>query len=88
MPGTMPTEEVARRGQELYDRTIRARVEPDNTGRFLVVDVLTGDFEIADTILSASDQARARNPNAVLFAVRIGSPALYRIGPLARIPAQ
>jgi hypothetical protein len=42
------TEEVARRGREIYEREIRARVEPEHAGRFVVVDVRSGDYEIAE----------------------------------------
>ncbi len=41
MPTTFTKEEIAQRGREIYDREIRPKVESDNTGRFLVVDVLT-----------------------------------------------
>lgn len=88
MPKTMSKEEVVQIGEELYDRDIRKGVEPGNEGRFVVVDVLTGGYEIADTVLAASDLARAKNPDAVLYVVRIGSPAVYRIGPLSRIPTR
>jgi hypothetical protein len=82
---TMPypgytTDEVGRRGRELYEKKIRAQVEPAHTGKFLVLDIVTGDYEIAEDDLTASDRLLARNPHAVLYGLRIGSPTTYRLG--------
>jgi hypothetical protein len=73
-------EEIGRRGQLLYDQKIRDKVEAENRGRFLVVDITTGEYEIAETDLAASDRAIGKNPGAILYGVRIGHPAAYRVG--------
>jgi hypothetical protein len=44
---TMPypgytTEEIARRGREVYEREVRCEVESEHRGRFLVLDVGSG----------------------------------------------
>ena len=36
------TEEVGRRGRELYETKLRAQIEPAHTGKFLVLDIVTG----------------------------------------------
>ncbi|CAA9458449.1 MAG: hypothetical protein AVDCRST_MAG58-1947 [uncultured Rubrobacteraceae bacterium] len=74
-------EEIARRGREIYEREIRAEVEPEHAGRFLVVDVITGDYEVADDDLVASERLLARNPDAMLYGQPVGEPGL----PSARI---
>lgn len=74
------TEEIGKRGQLLYDQKIRDKVEAGNRGKFLVVDITTGEYEIGDTDLAASDRAIDKNPDAVLYGVRIGYPAAYRLG--------
>ncbi len=71
------TEEVARRGRDLYERRIRAEVE--HGGRFVVLDIATGDYEVADD-LEASDRMVERNPGAIFYGTRIGERAAYRIG--------
>lgn len=78
-------EEVVRRGRRIYERELREKVEPEHKGKFLVLDVLTGDYEIAERDLVASDRLLARNPDAVLYGLRIGYPTAYRIG--AGLPA-
>ncbi len=74
------TEEVGRRGQALYEQQIREKVEAEHAGKFLVVDITTGAYEIDEDDLAASDRAIAKNPKAVLYGLRIGYPAAYRIG--------
>ena len=73
------TEEVARNGRELYERGLRGEVEPKHSGRFLVLDVQSGDYEIADEDLDASERLLERRPDAILYGLRIGERAAYRI---------
>lgn len=80
MPRALTAAEIARRGRDIYEREIRAQVEPDHAGRFLVVDLTSHDYEIADDELTASDHALAKNPGAALYGCRIGAPVAYRLG--------
>lgn len=50
------TEEVAQQGREIYERELRHEVDPEYSGRFLVLDVESGDYEIADEDLDASER--------------------------------
>ena len=38
--------EIARRGEALYDQSLKALGEPDHLGEYLVVDIETSDYEI------------------------------------------
>ncbi len=74
------TEEIARRGREVYEHEVRREVEREHRGRFLVLDVESGDYEIADDDLDASERLLERRPDALLYGLRIGEGAAYRIG--------
>ncbi len=77
----IPLEEIGRRGEELYESSIRELVDtPPNKGRVIVIDIDSGEYEIDTDHLAAVNRARARNPNALLYATRVGYPALGRIG--------
>jgi hypothetical protein len=39
-------EEFARRGDEIYERDLRPHVEAGNEGKFIVIDIETGGYEI------------------------------------------
>ena len=73
-------EDVVRRGQELYEQQIQPQVEAENRGKFLILDVETGQYEIDAEDLTASKRLLARVPSAVLYGVRVGSPTAYRLG--------
>jgi hypothetical protein len=73
-------EEIARRGQELYDQQIRHQVEADHHGKYLVLDVDSGAYEIGDNYLDLARGIHARRPGAPLYTVRIGYRAVGRIG--------
>ncbi len=73
-------EEIARLGREIYERDIRTAVERDNDGRFLVVDVTTGYYEISDDELTAFDRAEEKNPDGAFFLLRVGRRAAHRLG--------
>lgn len=77
---TYTTEETVRRGREIYEREVRAEVEANHDGAFVVVDVTTGAWEVDADDVAASDRALAKNPDAVLYFARVGRRTAYRLG--------
>ncbi len=73
-------EEFARRGDEIYESTIRPQVEADNYGKIVAIDIETGTFAIADDTLTASQKLLAKCPHAQTWVVRIGHRAVHRFG--------
>ncbi len=81
MPYTNYTpKEVEVRGEAIYEQQIRTEVEAKNKGKFVVVDIETGEYEIDPDDLTATKRLLAKCPNAVLYGLRIGFPAAYQIG--------
>lgn len=70
-------EEIARRGEELYEQSIRPKVEAEFDGKILAIDIDSGDYEIDDTTLPAVDRLRLRHPDAEIYVLRIGHDAVY-----------
>lgn len=73
-------EELARRGKELYESRIRQQVESNHFGKIVAIDVETGEFEVADDTLVASDQLLERCPDAQTWFIRIGHRGVHRFG--------
>lgn len=73
-------EEIAARGLELYERSIRSRVEPEHTGKYLVVDIESGDYELDEDPTTVTERAAARWPGAPLYGLRVGHLAWGHIG--------
>lgn len=77
------------RAWDLYYR-LRPQIEtPGNIGKLILVDVESGDYEIADDELgfAASALVRERHPDANLFALRIGYKTTASFcGDMERLP--
>ncbi|HSG73403.1 MAG TPA: hypothetical protein VLA12_23510, partial [Planctomycetaceae bacterium] len=73
-------EDIARRGDEIYERNLRSRLEPDQLGKIVAIDIESGDHAVADTALEAARDLRTRQPDAEVWLIRIGERGLHRIG--------
>ena len=73
-------EELARRGDTIYQRDVRPHLKADDDGKFAAIDIETGGHEIDDDELAACDRLRARVPGAQIWLVRVGSRILHRFG--------
>lgn len=75
-----PKEELAQRGQVLYDSKIREQVEAGNEGKIVAIDIETGEFEVGDTVIAATRQLFKRYPDAQPWGIRIGHRTVYHFG--------
>ena len=73
-------EEIARRGQELYEAQIRAKIEAENLNRIVAIDIETGAFEVADNVLTATNTLFTKYPDAQPWVIRIGHRSVYHFG--------
>ncbi|MCU0567646.1 MAG: hypothetical protein MUF49_13730 [Oculatellaceae cyanobacterium Prado106] len=73
-------EEIAQRGQALYEAGIQQQVETGNKGKIVAIDIETGDFEVGETVIAATDGLFERHPDAQPFGIRIGHRAVYHFG--------
>jgi hypothetical protein len=84
VPTTKPRyskEEFARRGDAIYDRKIAPRLEEPNRGKFVSIDIASGDIEIDADELVATRRLLVRIPNAQIWFRRVGSTFARRLGP-------
>jgi hypothetical protein len=79
-PSRYSPEETARRGQAIYDRTLRAQLEPRHQGEVVAIDSDSEAYEVAGDVLAACEKLLARIPDADLWVVRVGQPAVYHLG--------
>lgn len=75
-----PKEELAQRGQQLYESGIRQQVEAGNEGKIVAIDIESGDFEVDETVMGATERLFERRPDAQPWGIRIGYPAVYHFG--------
>jgi len=73
-------DEIVARGKKIYESQLREKLEPQNIGKFLVIDIETGEYEMDDNDLVASRKASRSKPNGARFGMRIGSPTSGTLG--------
>lgn len=72
-------DEITRRGQEYYDRHLRARLEPHHRDEFVAIDVDSGDYFLGATVDAALDAALQQRPQGKFHIVRVGHLAALRL---------
>ena len=72
--------EISSLGKAIYEKKIKHLVEPQKNGKFIVIDVESGDYEIDEQDVVASSRLRERRPNAVTYGVIIGYRVAYSLG--------
>jgi hypothetical protein len=75
-----PAGDIVERGTRIYDERLRHLLEPQQNGKYVVIDVETGEYELDEDHLAASDRAADKRPGAPLYATRVGSRSLGRVG--------
>lgn len=75
-----PANEVAERGKVIYQSQIQPRITESDAGKFLVIDVATGAYDIDGDEMSALRRAKERRKDPVLFVMRIGFKTAHKMG--------
>ena len=66
-------EDVARLGDEIYEREVLPRLAPQDQGKFVLIDVITAAYELDRDEVAASDRLLARHPDAQVWMRQAGS---------------
>ena len=77
-------EEIASRGDSIYESAVRPHLQKEDDGKFVAIDIETGAYEVDTEELVACDKMHARLPDAQIWMVRIGSNYVHRFGGQSR----
>ena len=77
---TLTPEQVSDLGEKIYREKIRPTLTEADIGKFVIIDVSTGEYEIDDDDLTADYRLRARQPDASGYIMRVGYSAAYFMG--------
>ena len=69
-------EEIETRGHARY-LELREQLETDHFGQIVVIDIYSGDYEVALDDLTATLRMFARRPDALTWGERIGGGGVY-----------
>ena len=76
-------EQVALVAEAVYERSIRSTVEtPENLGQFLTLEVETGNYCMASTMVESILPLKQQHPLGRLFTLKIGYPTAASFGSL------
>ena len=78
--------DIAPLGKGMYAR-LRPQLEAEHWGKMVVIDVNSGDYEIADDDLTATLRLFERRPEALTWGERVGCRAPYFMGRAYSVPA-
>jgi hypothetical protein len=73
-------EEFHRRGDAIYERDIAPHLKPADKGKYVAIDIETGEYEIDLDSLTASRRLRDRIPDSQTWMVRVGYKYTRRFG--------
>ena len=78
---TRPKDEIARLGDEIYERDVRNQVVADHDGEYVAIDVESGKWAVADELLAARERLREKQPEAIdVWLLRVGYRAVGSLG--------
>ena len=72
--------DAARRSDEIYDRDIRAKVEPLHNGEIVALDLISGAWTVDPDQDTAADNLTAKVPSAQIIVLRVGTKYIARFG--------
>ncbi|WP_263379701.1 hypothetical protein [Granulicella paludicola] len=70
---------AAELGEKIYREQYKSAFEIEHAGKFVAINVLTGDPYIADTPESALDTAYATAPSGVFHLIQVGHAGAFRV---------
>lgn len=78
-------EEFARRGDAIYREQIEPRLTSKDKGKFVAIDIETGEYAISRDSMMATKKLYARIPDAQPWMVRVGFEFVHRLGGHRRV---
>lgn len=81
---SLPPEETARLGKQIYERVVLPKMQPSDKGRVVAIDVKTEAWALDEGAIAAAQKLRAERPDAEVWLVRVGFDAYHRMGGHAR----
>jgi hypothetical protein len=74
-------EEVARLGNEIYERRVRPTLAPEDHGKYVAIDITTEEYETDINAWDAIERLTSRRRGAQLWLLRVGYPTAWRERP-------
>lgn len=70
----------ADRGEQIYQQKYKAKLEAENPGQYVAIDIDTENIYLGSTPEEALGKAQKQAPRGQFHLIRIGSAGVYRVG--------
>jgi hypothetical protein len=79
MPATSAIKRIADKGNKIFEDRIKPALGKEQVGKFVAIEIETGDYVIGDTPEGAVFAAKEKYPEKIFHLVRVGYPGVYGI---------
>ena len=73
-------DEAEKFAEAVYQEKIRPTLTEADVGKFVIIDVNSGDYEIGDDDIETDQRLQERVPDVVGYIMRVGYSAAYSFG--------
>ena len=73
-------QEAANKGMAIYREKYQQAYEREHPGKFVAIDITTGDAWVADTPEAALEMAQRAHVDGFFHLIKIGAPGVFRVG--------
>jgi hypothetical protein len=77
-------EEVARLGEEIFERRVRPQLKPEDDGKYVAIDIASEEYEVDDNDWHAVTRLSKRQRGGQIWILCVGKP--YRMSYRLRFP--
>jgi hypothetical protein len=88
MEQILEKESLATRGRRFYEQHLKALLEPADNGKFLAIEPDSGQYFIGADRTSVALEALSQMPDKLFFLMRVGFPAVDKLGAYGRRKGQ
>jgi hypothetical protein len=74
------TESVAEAARQLYEEKLRASLEQQHMHEFVAIEPVSGEYFLGETLSEAIGASRAKYPDRLAHAMRVGHKAAIHFG--------
>ena len=72
IPSNINVQEIVRKGEEIYNQTLKTTLEPFSNGKYVAIEVDSKKYFLGETKDEAALEARKEFPDKVFYIRRIG----------------
>ena len=70
-------DQIANRGEEIYQQKLKTKYEPEHVGKFLAIEIESGEEFLGESLEEVFEKAKVKFPARLFHFIKIGFPGVY-----------